>query len=169
MEKNTFFIFSGLPGVGKTTLSKSLSAYIGATYLRIDTIEQALRELCACKVHSEGYRMAYRLVKENLLLGQSVVADSCNPITLTRREWEQVAVSAGVDYVNIEVICSDVMEHRARVENRKSSINGLALPPWEQVQNREYDTWDRHRISLDTAGQTREESFAELLSAVSHH
>lgn len=34
------FIFSGLPGVGKTTLARELSAYCHAVYCRIDTIEQ---------------------------------------------------------------------------------------------------------------------------------
>jgi len=38
------FIFSGLPGTGKTTLSRQLAQHVGAAYLRIDTIEQALRD-----------------------------------------------------------------------------------------------------------------------------
>jgi predicted kinase len=36
-------IFGGLPGTGKTTLSRMLAERRGALYLRIDTIEQALR------------------------------------------------------------------------------------------------------------------------------
>lgn len=33
--------FAGLPGVGKTTLSRALARRIGAAWLRIDTIEGA--------------------------------------------------------------------------------------------------------------------------------
>jgi predicted kinase len=39
------FIFSGPPGSGKTTLSQALASRVGAAHVRIDTIEQALRDL----------------------------------------------------------------------------------------------------------------------------
>ena len=37
-------VFSGLPGSGKTTIARELARQLGAVYLRIDVIEQALRE-----------------------------------------------------------------------------------------------------------------------------
>ena len=37
-------IFSGLPGSGKSTIARALAQQLGAVYLRIDTIEQAIRE-----------------------------------------------------------------------------------------------------------------------------
>ncbi len=95
------YIFAGLPGSGKSTLSQRIAQELAAVYLRIDTIEQGLRELCSIEVQGEGYRLAYRIAADNLRLGRSVVADSCNPIELTRREWEQVARDAGADFVNI--------------------------------------------------------------------
>lgn len=91
----TLYIFSGLPGSGKTTLSQLLARRVGAAHVRVDTIEQALRDLCAVDVQGEGYRLAYRVASDILTMGVSVAADSCNPIELTRREWERVAVGAG--------------------------------------------------------------------------
>lgn len=44
MKVGTLIIFSGLPGSGKTTLASLLATKFKATYLRIDTIEQALRD-----------------------------------------------------------------------------------------------------------------------------
>ena len=35
--------FAGLSGAGKTTIARILAQRLGAAYLRIDTIEQALR------------------------------------------------------------------------------------------------------------------------------
>ncbi len=61
MSNPTLFIFSGLPGSGKSTLAKELSKVTGATYLRIDTVEQAIRDLCNFKVEGEGYRLSYRV------------------------------------------------------------------------------------------------------------
>ena len=126
LERATLYIFSGLPGSGKTTLSQALASRIGAAHLRIDTIEQALRDLCSVEVQGEGYRLAYRVAGDILRSGVGVTADSCNPIELTRREWEQVARDAGVPYVNIEVICSDPGEHRQRVETRRPTVPGCA-------------------------------------------
>ena len=69
-------------------------------------------------VEGEGYRLAYRVAADNLRLGINVIADSCNPIDLTRREWVNVAVKENVGYVNIEVACSDLTEHQSLTENQ---------------------------------------------------
>jgi predicted kinase len=36
-------VFGGLPGTGKTTRARGLAQRLKATYIRIDTVEQALR------------------------------------------------------------------------------------------------------------------------------
>ncbi len=149
------FIFSGLPGSGKSELARLLATGHGAAWLRIDTIEQGLRDLCAFEPQGEGYRLAYRIAADNLRAGLSVVADSCNPWELTRREWEAVAAENGAVAVNIEVVCSDREEHRRRVEAR-------GWPAWSEVENREYHPWTRQRITIDTAGLTARQSFEEL-------
>jgi predicted kinase len=144
-------------------LAKLLAKKLNAVYLRIDTIEQALRDLCDINVQGEGYRLSYRVAADNLGCGNSVIADSCNPIELTRNEWEQVASDAGADYINIAIECSDKQEHRQRVENRKSEVNRLSLPDWNSVQNRKYHAWTRPRITIDTAGKSIEVSIGELI------
>ena len=74
-----------------------------------------------------------KYLADNLRLGLSVVADSCNSIELTRREWESVAQAEGAEFVNVEVVCSDSAEHRRRVRNRANSIPDLKLPVWDEV------------------------------------
>jgi predicted kinase len=165
--KPVLFIFAGLPGSGKSTLAQRLAQRAKACYVRIDTIEQALRDLCALDVQGEGYRLAYRVARDNLQLGMSVVADSCNPVALTRREWRQVAIEAGAAHVDIEVVCSDSDEHRHRVETRLSKVPGLRLPTWNDVKCREYDPWTEDRIIIETAGRTEAECMEGLLSTLS--
>ena len=90
MPTPVLFVFTGLPGSGKSTIAQMLSTHFSCTFLRIDTIEQALRDLCAVDVGGEGYRLAYRIAADNLKIGISVVADSCNPIEMTTHDAKQV-------------------------------------------------------------------------------
>lgn len=162
MMKPILFIFSGLPATGKSTLSKLIAKKFDAVYLRIDTVEQALRDLCNFNVQGEGYRLSYRIASDNLNLKHNVVSDSCNSIDLTRQEWEDVAMNSESIFVNIEVICSDKKEHKKRVETRVNDMKGLRLPTWEEVESREYDSWKSKRIIIDTANKSIDESFIEL-------
>ncbi len=55
---------SGLPGVGKTTIARTLARETGAVHLRVDSIEQALRN-AGIRVESEGYVVAYAIAADN--------------------------------------------------------------------------------------------------------
>src|SRR5262245_23376140 len=104
-------VLSGLPGVGKTTIARELAAALPAVHLRIDSIEQALR-VCGVEVQGEGYAVAYAIAQDNLRIGRTVIADCVNPWPLTRDEWRSVAERAGTGVVEVEIICSDVEEHK---------------------------------------------------------
>lgn len=133
-----------------------------AAYLRIDTIEQGIRDLCSADIEYEGYQLTHRIVADNLKLGINVVADSCNPFELTRNDWENVALENDARFINVEVICSDKNEHKKRVETRASEIKGLQLPTWDDIQKREYHAWKKERIVIDTANKGVQECVAEL-------
>ena len=160
------YIFSGLPASGKSTLAKLLAKDTNSFYLRIDTVEQAIRDLCEFNVQGEGYRLSYRVAADNLKLGMNVISDSCNPWYLTRKEWQDVAIQNDADFVNIEVCCSNLEEHKQRAESRISEVCELKLPSWKDIQNREFHNWTDQVISIDTANKTIEESFAELINQI---
>lgn len=166
MNKAILFIFSGLPAVGKSTLARFVTKEFGAVYLRIDTIEQGLKDLCRISVESEGYRLAYRIASDNLQLNRNVVADSCNPIELTRKEWEEVAVKGGCRFLNIEVVCSDKSEHKQRAILRLSEVVNMKIPTWYEIENREYHKWQKDRIIIDTAGKTIKQCKTELKAKI---
>lgn len=157
-------VFGGLPGSGKTTLARALAARIGAVHVRVDTIEQALRSIDALRVDvgPAGYFAAYGVVGDNLRVGRIVIADSVNPLKITRDAWRAVGEAVPVNVVEVEVICGDKAEHRRRVETRTSDIAGLKQPTWQAVLDRAYENWDRDHVVVDTATKGVEELAADL-------
>ena len=143
-------VFGGLPGTGKTTLSRELTRRLAASYIRVDAIEQTLRA-AGHDVGPIGYVIANALAAENLRLGRAVVADSVNPVLASREGWRQTALQSSARIAEIEVICSDVALHRQRAEARTPDIAGHTLPTWQDIVGRHYEPWDRDHLVLDTA------------------
>jgi hypothetical protein len=42
-------------------------------------------------------------------------------------------------------LLNDLGEHRRRVEHRRSDLEGLVVPTWDQVGARDYQPWDVQR------------------------
>ena len=159
-------IFGGLPASGKSTVSIGVAKALGAVHLRIDSIEQAMREAGFELVRDEGYRVAYQIAADNLALGRIVVADSVNPIATTREAWRNVGSKADVPVYEVEVVCSDLVEHKRRFETRTVDIDGLLLPTWNDVVARRYEPWPGNPLQADTAGETPDVTIAKVLAAL---
>lgn len=159
---------AGLPATGKTTLARALAREIGAVHLRVDTIEQAIVRAGAGThpIGPVGYAVAYALAEDHLGQGLTVVADSVNPLAVTRRAWRDVARSAGVEHVEVEVVCSDEAEHERRATTRATDVPDLRKPSWQQIRHREYEPWDRPPVVVDTAGRATAESVDRLRSLI---
>ncbi|WP_368940081.1 AAA family ATPase [Proteus mirabilis] len=162
-------IFSGLPGSGKSTIAQALAKQLNALYLRIDTIEQAIRKADEdnYEMGPAGYFVAYSLARENLQLGATVIADSVNPLALTRDAYREIALSTRTGYLEIEIICSDIIEHRKRVETRVSEVEGLTLPDWKQVTDLVYEPWNREHLILDSYSLSSDECVSRIIDVLS--
>ena len=157
-------ILCGLPGVGKSSLAKEISQRIGAAYIRIDSIENGVQRsvLRIKSLEDAGYQAAYAVAQDNLLLGLTVVADSVNPIEVTQRAWRNVAERAGVPAIEVEVVCTDPVEHQRRIETRRRKAKDQGLPNWRDVLSRDYTSPQTPDIMIDTAGKTIEDGAAEF-------
>ena len=154
-------VFGGLPGTGKTTISRGVAARRSATYLRIDVIEQAIRTSGVPReVGPAGYVVANALTASNLANNHTVIADCVNPVRESREGWRATAAQARKPLIEVEVICSDPIEHRRRVERRVSEIEGLILPTWRDVLERDYAPWPEPHVIIDTAVLSPAEAIA---------
>lgn len=164
-------IVGGRPATGKTTICRSLARRIDAVHLRIDTVEQAIVGSGAAEhpIGAVGYEVGYALAADHLRQGLTVVADSVNPLPVTRDAWLAVGAAAGTAVVEIEIVCSDAGEHRRRASVRTSDIPGLPLPGWEAITARDYRPWGGDHVVCDTAGRTVGDCVTELERAIRRH
>jgi predicted kinase len=161
-------IMSGLPASGKTTIARGLAREIGAVHLRIDVIEHAIVRAGAGShpLGPVGYVIGYALAEDCLGQGLDVVADSVNPLAITREAWRGVAHAGSGEYLEVEVICSNRAEHQRRASLRTSDIPGFQLPAWLDIARREYEPWDHDHVIVDTATTSAAECVALLRSLV---
>ena len=165
----TLTVVGGLPAVGKTTVCRevlSLRAQARPqsrppTWLRIDSIEQALRdsgEMAPGMPGGAGYYAAAAVARDVLASGGDVLVECVNPLPLTRRLWEETASDLGARFLAIELICSDVAEHRRRARQRAGDIEGLEPPTWQEITHRDYAPWPEADLRLATARLTAAEA-----------
>lgn len=166
--RRTLIVFGGLPGTGKTAVSRAVSHRLGAVWLRIDAIEQSMRAAGISDIGAAGYAVANQLAEANLKLGMTVVADCVNPVAESRNCWRETAARGSARLLEIEIVCSDLDEHRKRVEGRSADIPGHQLPSWDDVIQLEFEPWDGEHLVLDTAGVQLSETVDRAEAYVRH-
>ena len=140
-------VITGLPGTEKTTLSRRLAVEMSAAVVRLDAIEAALVRSGELEppLGPVGYLVAREVVAGCLAVGTPVVVDAVSPVAEARAGWRTVAAAASAPVHVFEVVLNDLGEHRRRVEQRHSDLEGLVVPTWNQVRARKYEPWDVHR------------------------
>lgn len=137
-------------------LARGVADVIGATYLRVDTIESSIASaLTPYQDSPVGYVVAERVAADQLVAGRHVVADAVNAVAVARAGWVALAARTGAAIRFVEVRCSDVAEHRRRVEGREAEMTGQRVPTWAQVLGRSYEPWPPElsgRLVIDNIG-----------------
>ena len=144
-------VFSGLPGVGKSSIARELARQTGLFHLRVDAIEGPFLEK-EFQITGEGYEAMRRLAQENLELGIGSSVDCVNPWPRTREMFD-----FGPSTLRIEVICGDSSLHQSRLESRGWG------PKYEDLPSREYQPWSEADLRYDTAEVSVEDAVSDIL------
>lgn len=151
-------VLAGLPGTGKTTLSRLLAGRLQAVYLRTDAIvgpmlRSGLTE-DAERAARVGYDIASDVATENLRNGVPVVVDGVNGSHERRALWRAASETTDARLVPLETTLHDVVEHRRRVDIRQAPGTGHIGPTWEEIRQMRFDAWDEAtdgpRLLVDT-------------------
>lgn len=153
-------VFAGLPGCGKTSLARSVADRLAVTFLRIDTFESAVvSTLQPIENNPVGYVAAEWVAEDQLRSGRSVVVDAVNDVQIARRGWLGLSDRTGAELHFVEVICSDPLEHRRRVESRTADWPGRGVPTWNQVQSQSqhWEPFRQPRTLIDNMGDPQQQ------------
>jgi predicted kinase len=145
-------VFGGLPGTGKTSISRRVADELGATFLRVDSIEAAIaRSGLPLGESPAGYAVAHAIAADQLRAARAVVVDAVNPVRIARAGWVDLAGELGVPLRFVRVVVPDPAEHRRRVESRTSDLLGHEVPSWAKVSSEIHDPWTEDRLDLDNS------------------
>ncbi|MCO6381584.1 AAA family ATPase [Oceanicola sp. 502str15] len=161
-------VLAGLPGSGKTTVSRALARLSGAIHLRIDTVETAISAsvLAPEDVADAGYRVAQAQARDFLAQGHSTIIDCVNQWQMTR-DWFCEIATGQTRLVTCEITCSNEITHRKRVESRRADLPGHKLPDWQAVLERDYNPWAGAELHIDTATASPEAAAGLIFKAMS--
>jgi predicted kinase len=149
-------VVSGLPGVGKTAVAAAVAARLDAVHLSVDPVEDAMLGCglpAGWNLGVAAYEAVRTMAEANLALGGMVVVDAVNDGEEARRTWRRAAAKHDAALSFVVLICSDLDEHRRRLEGRRRGLSHVPEPSWSRVleRARDYAPWSVERLEVDTA------------------
>lgn len=145
---------AGLPGTGKSTIAQQLRERLGYPVVSVDQIESAVLSAGIDSDQPTGlaaYLVAETLAGNVLESDRSIIVDAVNAVNPAREQWVSLAARHGSALTFIEVVCSDPVVHRERLEARNRDLPHVSEPTWHAVEQSldEYDEWVGPSAAVD--------------------
>lgn len=172
-NKLVLILFSGPPGVGKSSLSYKLARDTGIAILTKDQIERTLKD---SKLANETGKLAYDLLFEiaefNLQHGASIILDAVFGTNNIRSLMLKIAKDSNARFFGIDCTCSDVSAWQSRIETRPEMVPGWNPAGWTEVQRVRgyYEEWLFPHLTLDNMDPLEDNyhSLLKYLESMSH-
>lgn len=154
-KKATLIVMAGLPGAGKSRLADDLGCARSWPVLSVDPVEAGILAAGFERDDRTGlaaYLIVEAVAEQLLGLGQTVIVDAVNDVPEARQQWIGLAARADVTLRWIEVVCSDVEVHRARLAGRRRRLAVRLEPAWDDLAPRRerLSAWTTDRLRIDS-------------------
>ncbi len=160
-------IFSGLPGVGKTTLAEKLARKLRWPLLKIDDVIGPVPDNPGIEFWDSKVDILLDLVNTQLSLGLDVIVDSVF-MNMDRQHAQEMAQKYKVRFLPIYVFISDDQIWQERVTKRFSELNDKDVATWENIQHQRehFAEWQPGTALFIDSLHSVEENFERVLDFV---
>ena len=164
---NTLVIFSGLPGVGKSTLANRLARELRWPLLCIDDVVGELPANPGVEFWDAKVAVLLDITESQLRLGLSAIVDSVFMNT-DRLHAQQLAHEHGARFRPIHVFVSDDKVWEQRVTARYNEMNHKDVATWERIQSQRghFRDWEPGTALFVDSLQPVEQNYADVLRFV---
>ncbi len=163
----TLVIFSGLPGVGKSTLAKQLAGKLRWPLLCIDDVIGDVPENVGIEFWDSKVEILLGLVNTQLELGLDVIVDSVF-MNMDRQHAQALARKYEARFLPIYVFVSDEIVWEQRVTKRFAELNNPAVATWENIQHQRehFQKWIPNTALFIDSLHSVEQNFERVLDFV---